>query len=129
VIIRRTPRLWIAHMLVGCGSEPTSGDEATAATSSSGGSPQCGLQGPPIGSCNAGDECKFSDGGCTFDSFCKEGAWAVVRTCNNKDLCPREGLTAGSSCEDDGGECRYDEGGACVTDLKCTGGVWVESGC
>ena len=126
-MIPRATMLLIAHVFVGCGSE--TGSSSSEAAASSGGSPVCGMPGPPIGSCNAGDECSFFDGGCTFDSYCKEGAWALVRTCNNKDSCPREGLTAGSPCEDDGAQCLYKEGGACVADLQCTGGVWVESGC
>jgi hypothetical protein len=126
--------LLIGHVLFGCGSETSSeasGSEgaSASASASSGGSPECGLQGPPTGSCSASDECDFSDGGCSFDSYCKDGTWATVRTCSAKDTCPREAITAGSSCEDDGALCRYDEGGACVSDLKCTGGVWIDSGC
>jgi hypothetical protein len=132
-MIRLATMFLIAHVLVGCGDEGSSSEAGTAATggaaSTTGGSPECGLQGPPTGSCSEGDECSFSDGGCTFDSYCKGGSWALVRTCNNQDSCPREGLMAGSSCADDGAECLYNEGGACVADLKCTGGVWVASGC
>ena len=132
-MIRRAAMLLIA-VLVGCGGEDSSTGSSTgvasgsgAASSSSGGSPECGLQGSPTGSCSAGDECEFFDGGCSYDSYCKDGTWATVRACNAKEKCPREGLTAGGSCGDDGTECRYDEGGACVADLKCSGGVWVES--
>src|SRR6185436_4802405 len=102
-MIRLVTMLLVAHVLAGCGGEASSSDQATAA--SSGGSTECGLQGPPTGSCSAGDECSFFDGGCTFDSYCKEGAWATVRTCNKNERCPREGLTAGSSCEDDTAQC------------------------
>jgi hypothetical protein len=125
----------IASVLVACGSE--TGDDAAAAassssSSSSGGSPECGVpQGPPTGSCNADDECSFSDGGCGFDSYCKDGSWAFVRACNNNTSqgCPREGLMAGSPCTGEGAQCLYNEGGACVADLECKGGVWVDSGC
>jgi len=125
-MIRIVITLLVALGIAGCGGETSSGDQTA---SSSGGSPQCGLQGPPTGSCSAGDECSFFDGGCSFDSYCKDGSWATVRSCSADDGCPREGLTAGGSCADDGAQCRYDEGGACVSDLQCTGGVWVDSGC
>jgi hypothetical protein len=133
-MIRLATVLLIASVLIACGSE-TGGDDAAAAasssSSSSGGANVCETSGigPPSGSCNAGDTCSKSDGGCSFDSYCKDGTWAFVRECNNPQGCPSEGLTAGSACTDEGAQCLYNEGGACVADLECKGGVWVDSGC
>ncbi|WP_433934985.1 hypothetical protein AB3662_10175 [Sorangium cellulosum] len=138
MMLRLATAILMAHVLVGCGGEAADageaaagGDEAAAGggeSAAAGGARECGLpQGPPTGSCSAGEECSFHDGGCDYDSHCKDGSWATIRTCQATKKCPPEGLTAGDSCSDEGAGCRYDEGGACISDLTCTGGVWAES--
>jgi hypothetical protein len=86
------------------------------------------MTGVPSGTCTAGSECSFADGGCNYDSYCKDGSWALVRSCNGAD-CPREGLTPGAACSGDNAECLYEEADACVASLQCVGGVWSDSGC
>ncbi|WP_437720900.1 hypothetical protein [Sorangium sp. So ce861] len=131
-MIRFATAILLAHALVACGDEANDAGEAAAggdeAAAAGGGAPECGVpQGPPRGACSAGEECSFHDAGCDYDSYCKDGSWATIRTCSATKKCPPEGLTTGDSCSDEGAGCRYDEGGACVGDLTCTGGVWTES--
>jgi hypothetical protein len=117
--------------LYGCGDDTTdtANTTNTTATSSSGGAEICNIMtGPPTGSCTAGAECSFSDGGCNFDSYCKEGMWALVRSCAGAE-CPRDGLTSGDACTTEDAECLYEEAGACVASLQCDGDVWSDSGC
>ena len=110
-------------------SSSGSGGGAAGGSGGSGGGEVCGLMaGVPSGACDPGDECSFADGGCTFDSYCLDGAWALVRSCNGAD-CPREGLTVGEMCTVENAECLYEEEDACVATLACTGGTWTDSGC